>query len=222
MGTKIFKSSFGLAMISLLAVLSLSGCMTANPYTGQREVNKTTIGTGLGALVGAGVGALATRSGEGAAIGAAIGGAAGAAGGYYMDRQADQLRQELAGSGVQVMRQGKDIRLIMPGNITFATNQASLRPEFYRTLNSVAIVLKKFDKTVVRVIGYTDNTGTPMYNQELSERRARSVADYLISQGVNANRFAILGYGERQPIASNDTAEGRQANRRVEITIREI
>jgi outer membrane protein OmpA-like peptidoglycan-associated protein len=136
-----------------------------------------------------------------------------------MDRQQADLRHELQGTGVSVTRMGDNITLNMPGNITFKTNSAELDPSFYKVLNSVDIVLKKYDKTVVEVAGHTDNTGSAQYNQGLSERRANAVAQYLESQGLGSNRVVTVGAGETRPVADNSTPEGRQANRRVELTL---
>lgn len=131
-----------------------------------------------------------------------------------------RLRQELEGTGVRVERIGDEIRLIMPGNITFATDSTRIESAFYPILDSVARVLIKFDQTVVDVEGYTDSTGSFEYNQELSEARARSVANYLSSVGVSSLRLNVRGYGERSPIADNSTVAGRALNRRVEVRIR--
>ncbi len=139
-----------------------------------------------------------------------------------MDNQEAELRAQLQGTGISVTRVGDRIILNMPSNITFATDQDQVMPQFYPTLNSVAIVLRKFDKTLIDVNGHTDSTGSVAYNQGLSERRANSVAGYLNSQGVDPRRVSALGFGPSQPIASNATAEGRAQNRRVEIQIAPI
>ena len=207
-------------IMALSVTLLLAGCTAPNPYTGEQQVNKTTWGAGIGAGTGAIMGAL-LGGGKGAAIGAGIGAGAGGLVGNYMDRQAANLRQELAGSGVQVSKVGNQIRLIMPGDITFATNQANIKPQFNRTLNAVAIVLRKYNRTAIRVAGFTDNTGAASYNQGLSVRRAQSVANFLMSEGVKAGRFSVVGFGERNPVASNNTTAGRAQNRRVEINLSE-
>ncbi len=157
-----------------------------------------------------------------ALIGAGVGALAGGAIGNYMDRQESQLRAQLQGTGVSVVRNGNDITLKMPGNITFNTDSAEVKPGFYKVLNSVALVLKKYDKTILEVAGHTDSTGSPQYNQALSERRASSVAQYLEAQGVDSRRVMTVGAGETHPIAPNNTPEGRQANRRVELTLEPI
>jgi outer membrane protein OmpA-like peptidoglycan-associated protein len=136
-----------------------------------------------------------------------------------MDKQEAELRAQLAGTGVSVTRRGDNLVLNMPSNITFATDQAQIDPSFYSTLNAVAIVLSKYNKTLIDVYGYTDSTGSANYNLGLSQRRAQSVSGYLTSQGINPRRMYVTGFGQEQPIASNATAEGRAQNRRVEIQI---
>jgi outer membrane protein OmpA-like peptidoglycan-associated protein len=120
---------------------------------------------------------------------------------------------------VSVTRIGDNITLNMPGNVTFATDSSDLKPAFFDVLTSVSKVMKEFDKTVVEVAGHTDSDGTREYNQSLSERRANSVAGYLETQGINGQRLITIGAGETAPVASNDSAAGKQANRRVEITM---
>ncbi|MEE8270611.1 MAG: OmpA family protein [Alphaproteobacteria bacterium] len=205
------------AAVAVAGVL-LAGCVQ-NPETGQTELSRAGIGAGLGALGGAIIGGIAD-DGRGALIGAGIGALAGGAVGSYMDNQEAELREELAGSGVDVTRQGDNILLNVPGNVTFATNSSDIRPEFYTTLSELSGTLGAYEQTYVDVIGHTDSTGPADYNQSLSERRAKSVADYLSANGVIAQRIAIGGFGETQPIAENATAPGRQQNRRVEIVLR--
>lgn len=195
----------------------LSACAT-DPYTGESKVAKTTWGTGIGAAAGAGIGALIGGK-KGALIGAGIGAATGAAGGGYMDYQASQLRKELTGTGVQVKEVDGRIYLVMPGNITFDTNQAFIKQSFQPVVISISKVLKEYDKTLVQVNGYTDNTGSDAINNPLSVKRANAIADFLKIQGVAANRIIANGYGSANPIASNATAAGREQNRRVEIVL---
>lgn len=206
-----------------LLVLNLVGCYTYDPYTGDKKVSDTTKGAGIGAAAGAVVGLLtggdAAAHRKNALIAAGVGALAGGAIGNYMDRQEANLRHELAGTGVSVTRMGDNITLNMPGNITFKSDSAELDPSFYKVLNSVDLVLKKYDKTVVEVAGHTDSTGSAEYNQQLSERRANSVAQYLESQGLATNRVVTIGAGETRPVANNFTPQGRQANRRVELTL---
>ncbi|PCJ92128.1 MAG: hypothetical protein COA46_06215 [Porticoccaceae bacterium] len=205
-----------------VAVFSLVGCMSTDPYTGQQKVSNTAKGAGIGAVAGALIG-VATASkkdrGKGALIGAVSGAAVGGGVGFYMDRQEAALRAKLEGTGVRVVREGNNIRLVMPSSITFGVDRYEVRPEFYSTLESVAIVLKEFDKTNIRIAGHTDSTGSAEYNQTLSERRAGSVGQLLISQGIVSGRVWTTGYGERYAVASNDTDSGRQANRRVELEL---
>ena len=214
---------FSLSLLSTSAFLQ--SCTTFDPYTGEQKTTKTAVGAGIGASVGAVVAYLDNKGDDSrkriqrilaaAAGGAAIGGGIG----YYMDKQEAKLRQQLRGTGVSVERVGDNINLIMPGNITFATNSADINSNFYSVLDSVALVLTEFDKTVVVVAGHTDSDGSDALNETLSRNRASSVSNYLISQKILPARFEIIGFGERQPIASNTTAEGKQLNRRVEITL---
>ncbi|KEQ07477.1 OmpA family protein [Pseudorhizobium pelagicum] len=213
-----------LAIVALCATY-LSACTTTtDPYTGEQKVSNTAggaaIGAGLGALGGLVVGG--GDKGRNALIGAAIGGLAGGAIGNYMDQQESELRAQLQGTGVSVTRMGDRIVLNMPSNVTFATDQDQVIPPFYQTLNSVALVLNKFNRTLIDVNGHTDSTGSLAYNQGLSERRAASVANYLASQGVDQRRMSTLGFGPSQPIASNATPDGRAQNRRVEVLIAPI
>jgi len=202
-----------------ISLVALAAC-TTDPYTGEKRVSRTAIGAGAGALAGAGIGALiGDHRGRNAAIGAGIGALAGGSVGYYMDRQAAKLRQELAGTGVSVTKVGNNIVLNMPGNVTFPTDQSDVKADFYPVLNSVAKVLKEYEKTLVHVTGHTDSTGGYEYNMGLSQRRADSVASYLGAQGVQAVRLQARGFGPDNPVASNGTPEGRQQNRRVEITL---
>ena len=209
-------------LTTLVVAATLAGCQTLDPYTQQPKTSNATQGAGIGALAGAVLGAAVSKGnrGEGALIGAAVGGAVGGGIGYYMDQQEMLLRQELEGTGVRVERVGDEIRLVMPGNITFATDSDRIAGNFYPVLDSVAKVLLKFDKTAINVDGYTDSTGSFEYNQSLSERRAMSVSNYLSQVGVDRLRISSRGFGERNPIASNDSEGGRAANRRVEIWIR--
>lgn len=209
-----------------VAAIYLTGCTTTDPYTGEQKVSNTTggalIGAGLGAATGLLIGGNARERRNGALIGAGIGALGGGLIGNYMDTQEAELRAQLQGTGVSVTRDGDRIILNMPSNITFATDQDQVMPGFYQTLNSVAIVLRKFEKTLVDVDGHTDATGSAGYNLALSERRAASVANYLASQGVDQRRMSAIGYGPDRPIAANTTELGRAQNRRVEISIAPI
>jgi len=218
-------------LIAATAMALLAGCATNNnnPYqtpdqTQQTGMNKTATYGGLGALAGAAAGALidSKHRGRGALIGAAVGGTAGAGYGYYADKQEAQLRQQMAGTGVEVQRQGNDIKLIMPGNITFATGSADLASNFYSSLNDLATSFKQYDQNSIEVVGYTDSTGSYQNNVALSQRRAQSVANYLIAQGVDGTRVTTRGAGPDSPVASNATESGRSQNRRVEINLRQL
>ncbi|MEY8711859.1 OmpA family lipoprotein [Mangrovibacter phragmitis] len=210
-------------MVAVLvsATLVISGC-TTNPYTGESQAAKSGIGAGIGSLVGAGVGVLSSSKsdrGKGALIGAAAGAALGGGIGYYMDAQEAKLRQKMQGTGVSVTRQGDNIVLNMPNNVTFDSNSAVLKPAGANTLTGVAMVLKEYPKTAVNVVGYTDSTGGHDLNMRLSQQRADSVGSALITQGVAGNRVHTSGMGPANPVASNTTAEGKAQNRRVEITL---
>jgi len=207
-----------------LAALSLSACTSINPYTGDSQISNTAggalVGAGGGAVVGAILGgATGNDPRVGALIGAGIGGLTGGAIGNYMDQQEAELRAQLQNTGVSVTRQGNQIILNMPSNITFATDSSRVQPQFNETLVSVGLVLKKFDKTLIDVYGFTDSSGSDEYNLKLSNDRAVSVATVLANQGVNQQRFYITGKGEEDPIASNATEAGRAQNRRVEIML---
>jgi outer membrane protein OmpA-like peptidoglycan-associated protein len=211
-------------IIALTAASFLLAACSTDPYTGEQKVSNTALGAGTGALLGTAAGAIiggTTKANTRNAmlIGAGVGAIAGGGVGAYMDNQEAKLRQRLEGSGVSVTRNGDNIVLNMPSNITFATDESDIKPRFYETLNSVAIVLKEFDRTMVDVNGHTDSDGADDYNEELSQRRANSVAQYLISQRLNGQRFEVRGLGESQPIASNTSANGKAQNRRVEIEI---
>lgn len=199
-----------------------AACTSIDPYTGEDKASNTAKGAGIGAITGAIIGAATSSKKDrekgiltGALGGAAIGGGAG----YYMDKQEAELRQQLRGSGVQVRREGDNLHLVMPGNITFSTGRHEIRADFYAVLNSVSQVLKKFEKTAIQVSGHTDSTGASDMNQTLSEQRAGSVKNYLVGRGVQSGRVHAVGYGERYPVATNQTTDGRQANRRVELKL---
>ncbi len=211
-------------VISAIAAITLAAC-TTDPYTGRQKVSRTAIGAGTGAALGA-LGGLIVGNATGARnkresilIGAGIGALAGGGIGLYQDKQEAKLRNELRNTGVNVTRRGDVIILNMPDNITFTTARADIRPEFYRVLNSVALVLREYNRTLVNVYGHTDSDGSHQFNQELSERRGVNVTKYLISRGTDTRRYYVQGYGEERPIASNNTFEGKAQNRRVEIEI---
>lgn len=211
-----------LGVVAVMSItLLLASCETTNPYTGEQEMNKTSKYAGLGALGCGLVGALASNKGdknENALKAGAACAAIGAGVGLYMDKQNDKLRAQLQGTGVQVVRQGENIQLIMP-DVSFKTDSADISSSFYAPLNSVAVVLKEYDKTNVNVIGYTDSRGSDQHNMMLSQNRAQSVVSYLMSQGVIGNRLNAVGMGKANPIGDNSTAAGQALNRRVVVTI---
>jgi outer membrane protein OmpA-like peptidoglycan-associated protein len=207
----------------VLAAGIAAGCQTTDPYTGETKTTSATYGALIGAGAGAAVGMIsgndAKQRRQRALIGAGVGALAGGAVGAYMDKQEDELRKVMRDSGVTVTRKGDDIILNMPGNVTFRTDSADLNAQFYKVLDGVALVAKKYDKTIIEVAGHTDSTGTADYNRQLSQRRASSVSGYLVSRGVAQARIMTAAGGEDHPIASNATEEGRAANRRVEVTL---
>ena len=212
-------------LIAATALMALLAGCTTNPYTGESQAGKAGIYGGIGAATGAVIGAATSSKKDrtkGALIGAAVGGAAGGGYGYYVDTQEAKLRQTLQGTGVQVQRNGDDLKLIMPGNITFASNSADISSSFYPTLNSLVLVFKEFNKNGVNIVGHTDSTGSQELNQSLSQRRAQSVANYLTANGVPGQRISAYGAGPSQPIASNASDAGRAQNRRVEINLRPL
>jgi len=213
-------------ILSALALSILAGCVT-DAYTGERRTSDTAKNAGYGALggalLGAGLGAL-KGGGKGALKGAAIGGAAGAVVGggvgLYMDNQNTELRKQLEGTGVSVTKNPDgSITLNMPGDVTFASGSATISSDFNAVLESVAVVLKKYDKSDISISGHTDSTGAADKNQELSEQRANAVSTQLIANGVSGKRITTKGEGFSRPVADNATAEGRSQNRRVEIQI---
>lgn len=215
----------GLKQIAAIAALPLvlSAC-TTNPYTGEQQASRTAIGAGLGAGLGALSGLLVASATDAdarkaALIGAGIGGLTGGGIGVYMDQQEAELRQQLQGTGVSVTRSGDSLILNMPSNITFDVNQSNVKGEFFGVLDSVAIVLNKFNKSLIDVYGHTDSDGSDAANQTLSEQRALSVANYLNGKSVDGRRMRVQGFGESRPIASNATSSGKAQNRRVELQI---
>lgn len=219
--TKTFRLAAPLAAAVLLA-----GCATSAPYGGQTDRGKTGTSAAIGAVVGAAAGALsgdgATSRRDRALVGAAVGAAAGAGVGAYMDRQEQQLRQSTQGTGIGVDRRGDDIVLNMPSEVTFGFDSSDLTSNARGALNEVARILTQYDDTRVNIGGHTDSTGDTGYNQRLSERRAQAVGNYLSQSGVAGSRLNMTGYGENQPVANNNSEQGRAQNRRVEITLTPI
>lgn len=214
MKSKLLVSSF--AAFSLLTV---SACVT-DPNTGEQKVSRTAIGGVGGAVAGALLGGLIGGK-TGRIVGAGIGGVAGGVVGYQMDKQIKELKEQTAGSGVDVTEvdNGQAILVNLPDGVTFDVGSATLKPEFRATLDKVAESLIQYPNSLIDVYGHTDSTGSDAFNQTLSQNRAQTVANYLVSRGVSAARIRSQGFGETLPVASNDTAEGRAKNRRVEIKI---
>ena len=203
---------FVTALIFVLsASLLMMGCSASNTVKGGA------IGAAAGGILGGIIGKQAGNTAAGAILGAAIGGTAGALIGNYMDRQAEEMRHDLKNAKIE--RVGEGIKITFPAGILFDFNSADLRPQAKTNIDSLARILKKYSDTNILVEGHTDSVGTTEYNQKLSERRAKSVADYAVGDGVGGSRFKTVGYGETEPVASNATAEGRQENRRVEVAI---
>ena len=204
-------------ILMITSALLLSACQTQDAYTGDKKINNATKFGAIGAVACGAIGGIeSSKRARNAAAGCGL---IGMGVGAYMDAQEKKLREELVNSGVQVVRDGDNLRLVMPNNITFAVNEATLNSSIYQTLNSVVKVLNEFNETALQVAGHTDSSGSDSYNQQLSERRASSVANYLRSQGVDPGRLYSVGYGESRPIASNASESGRAQNRRVELLI---
>ncbi|AAV82403.1 OmpA family protein [Idiomarina loihiensis] len=200
-----------LVLTMMFSSLALVGC--ENMSNTQKGAS---IGAVTGALLGKGTGDHdKSRYVWGAAVGALAGGAIGS----YMDKQEEEFREELADSGVKVIRDGDNLRLQLPSNITFATGSANISQSFNPVLDDVARVLKKYEKTTMLIEGHTDSTGSAEYNQQLSLNRANAVRNNLVGNGVDSRRVTTEGYGESMPVADNDTESGRQLNRRVELRI---
>lgn len=219
------RAKIMLAGVGIAALLGAAACTTTDPYSSAPRRNNTATGAVAGAVGGALLGYLTnTSNGEqgrkNALIGAGVGALAGGAVGNYMDRQQRALEAELSGTGVGVARQGDNLVLRMPSDVSFATNQSTIDTRFMPVLNDVANVLQQYDRSLVDIIGHTDSSGGDAINQPLSERRASSVASYLIERGVMRERLYVAGVSSRNPIADNGTPEGRAQNRRVEILIR--
>ncbi|MGR3371902.1 MAG: OmpA family protein [Pseudooceanicola nanhaiensis] len=209
------KSKSAIVALCGVSLLTLTACAEMNQDDGYRNTRQSAaVGAGLGAITGAIIGGDA----KGAAIGGVLGGIAGAAYGGYLDQQEAELRGSL-GDEVQIVNTGDRLIVTMPQDILFATDSATLRPDLTSDLRTVAASLNKYPQSTVQVIGHTDNTGDAGYNQQLSARRAQSVASVLIGSGVSSSRIQSFGRGEDQPRATNLTAEGRALNRRVEIVI---
>lgn len=207
----------------IASAITLQACTTIDPYTREEKTASATKGAAIGAAVGAVLGIATSKDKkkrkERALKGAGIGAIAGGGVGYYMDVQEAKLRQQLENTGVSVTRNGENIILNMPGNITFEVNKSDVKANFVEVLGSVALVLNEYKSTMIEVAGHTDSTGSDSYNQMLSQQRAQAVSNVLINQGIQPVRVDTVGYGESRPAASNSTPAGRQQNRRVELTL---
>ncbi len=202
----------GIILITAMGAASiLNGCGASNTVKGGA------VGAGAGGVIGGIIGHQTGNKTTGAIIGAAVGGTAGALIGRNMDKQAEEMRQQMEDAKVE--RIGEGIQVTYGSGVLFRTNSATLSAEAQQNIRKMAEILQKYPDTDIIVAGHTDSDGTEEYNQGLSERRAKSVTDYVTSLGVSAARFQSVGYGETQPVATNDTAAGKQANRRVEIAI---
>ncbi|SPJ24449.1 OmpA family protein [Palleronia abyssalis] len=208
-------------ILASTAVLGLTACVTSQ---GPNDPNRTRQGALIGSVGGALAGA-ALDADDGndrlrnAAIGAVVGGGAGAVGGAFLDAQERELRQQL-GTGIVIQNTGNELIVRLPQDILFATDSAAVQPGLRGDLQLLANSLNKYDASVVEIQGHTDSTGSDAYNQNLSQRRAQAVSSILVQNGVSPARLRAVGYGESQPIATNDTAAGRQQNRRVSVVIR--
>lgn len=205
----------------ILATVSLFALAACDPTLGPDERQRTGVGMGLGAILG---GLAGSQIGDGGAgnviVGAAAGAALGGAIGQSLDQQARDLRRSVDNENISVTNTGSELIVTMPQDILFATDSSAVRPDLQSDLFAVADNLRQYPNSTIDIIGHTDNTGSAAYNQDLSERRARAVANILRDGGVSGNRIAAYGRGEDQPVATNLTAEGRALNRRVDIVIR--
>lgn len=200
-------------LLLLCVAVLFSGCGASNTVKG------TGIGVGAGGAVGAGIGALAGNTALGAVLGAAVGGTAGALIGKKMDKQKKELEQSIPDATVETVNNGEAIKVTFDSGILFATNSSTLSDASKSALRNFATSLKANPDTDIKIVGFTDNTGKVDYNQTLSEKRAKSVYDYLTQQGISTDRMSYEGRGVHDPVADNSTPEGRALNRRVEIVI---
>lgn len=196
---------------ALIGSIFIYGCSASNAVKGG------VIGGVSGGVVGGVIGHYAGNTVLGAIIGAAVGGTAGALIGNYMDKQAEEMNNDI--SGAKIERVGEGIKITFDSGILFATNSSTLESQAKTNIDKLAIILNKYPDTNILITGHTDSDGTEEYNQSLSERRAKSVLDYTEMQGVLSSRFSIIGLGEKEPVASNDTPDGKHTNRRVEIAV---
>ncbi len=202
------------------AVLGLTACAEMqNPDNPNRNTQQgALVGAGIGAVLGAATGDNRDERTRRAVIGATLGGGLGAVGGAALDRQEAELRQQM-GSNVGIVNTGEQLIVTLPQDLLFATDSTTLTGSMQADLRAVASSLNRYPNTTINVIGHTDSSGAAAYNQDLSQRRAQAVSSVLVNAGVSAARIRAIGRGEDQPVASNQTAQGRQQNRRVEIVI---
>lgn len=206
------KKIRGILVISALALsIFVYGCNASNAVKGGA------IGGVGGGVVGGVIGHYAGNTVLGAIIGAAVGGTAGALIGNYMDKQAEEMQNDIAGAKIE--RVGEGIKITFDSGILFATNSSVLETQAKTNINKLAAILNKYSDTNILVTGHTDSDGTEQYNKSLSERRAKTVSDFVIMQGITPSRFSVVGLGEGEPVASNDTPDGKRMNRRVEIAV---
>jgi outer membrane protein OmpA-like peptidoglycan-associated protein len=206
-------------LVAVASSVALAGCTATEDFMHNPDKEQTRKGTAIGAGAGVVAGLLIDGGWKGALIGAGVGALAGGAVGNYQDKQEKKLRQQMAGTGVEVVRSGDNITLDMPGGVTFAIDKSEINPKFYPVLDNVATTLVEYNQTVIQIAGHTDSTGTHAHNMQLSEQRAQSVKSYLAGRGVPPQRMQTVGAGPDHPVADNSTVEGRSENRRVEITI---
>ncbi|MCJ7588798.1 MAG: OmpA family protein [Candidatus Aminicenantes bacterium] len=200
--------------VFVTAALMLAGLSCASMNRTQKGA---IIGGASGAVVGGRIGKAAGNTLLGAILGAAVGGAAGAFIGHYMDKQAAEMQRDLEGAKVE--RIGEGIKITFDSGLLFDVNRAELRDASRRNIEKLAQILQKYPDTNILIEGHTDSTGADDYNMGLSRERSRSVADYLVDQAVASSRCTVMGYGESQPIASNESVQGRQMNRRVDVAV---
>jgi outer membrane protein OmpA-like peptidoglycan-associated protein len=206
---KIIKN---IMLVSTIAVsVFIYSCGTSNAVKGG------VIGGVGGGVVGGVIGDQLGNTVLGVIIGAAVGGTAGVLIGNYMDKQAEEMQKDIEGAKIE--RVGEGIKITFDSGILFATNSSTLEPQAKTNINKLAVILNKYPDTNILVTGHTDSDGKEEYNQTLSDKRAKSVSDYTMMQGINSSRLSIIGLGENEPVASNDTDEGKHLNRRVEIAI---
>ena len=205
------KIKFLFVVVAFSTSFIFSGCGTSNAVKGG------VIGGVGGGVVGGVIGDQLGNTALGAIIGAAVGGTAGVLIGNHMDKQAEEMAKDI--EGAQIERIGEGIKITFDSGILFGYDSSTLQPDAKTNISKLAVILKKYPDTNILVTGHTDSDGAEEYNQTLSEQRAKAVSDYSMYQGINSSRLSVIGLGENEPIASNETVEGKKLNRRVEIAI---